>query len=70
VLCDDVYVAHIGGCSFAPRGLHPGDAAMQRLLSRHPGYLELIREFIAADPLAGRRRELVTAVRNAGLEFG
>jgi GT2 family glycosyltransferase len=70
VLCDDVYVAHVGGRSFSPKGLRPGEAAMQNLLSRHPGYLELIREFIANDPLAVRRDELVAALRNAGIELG
>jgi len=70
VLCDDVYVAHVGGRSFTPRGLAPDDGSMARLLSRHPGYLQLIREFISSDPLAGRRRELLAALRNAGIEMG
>jgi GT2 family glycosyltransferase len=70
VLCDDVYIAHVGGRSFAPKGLRPDDAAMSKLLSRHPGYLELIREFIAADPLAGRRQELVGALLHAGIKLG
>jgi GT2 family glycosyltransferase len=70
VLCDDVYVAHVGGRSFAPRNLRPDDAAMQKLLSRHPGYLQLIQAFIAADPLAGRRNELVSALRHGGIEIG
>lgn len=70
VLCDDVYVAHVGGRSFAPRNLRPDAAAMQKLLSRHPGYLQLIQDFIAADPLAGRRNELVCALRHGGIEIG
>jgi GT2 family glycosyltransferase len=70
VLCDDVYVAHVGGRSFGPRNLQPDDAAMEKLLSLHPGYLQLIRQFISADPLAGRRNELMTALRNAGIEIG
>lgn len=70
VLCDDVYVAHVGGRSFAPRGLRPDDAAMHKLLSRHPEYKQLIGEFISADPLAGRRGELVSALRNAAIEMG
>ncbi|HET6565692.1 MAG TPA: glycosyltransferase, partial [Xanthomonadales bacterium] len=61
VLCDDVYVAHVGGCSFLPRGLAPGEASMQRLLSRHPGYLASVEAFIAADPLSNRREELLEA---------
>lgn len=70
VLCDDVYVAHVGGRSFAPKGLHPDDEAMSKVLSRHPGYLELIREFIDADPLAGRRQELLGALFHAGIQLG
>ena len=70
VLCDDVYVAHVGGRSFTPRGLYPDDGSMNRLLSRHPGYLQLIQQFISSDPLAGRRRELLAALRNAGIEMG
>jgi GT2 family glycosyltransferase len=62
VLCDDVYVAHVGGRSFSPRNLRPDDTAMKKLLSRHPEYLQLIEAFIAADPLAGRRQELVSAL--------
>jgi len=70
VLCDDVYVVHIGGRSFAPKGLRPDDAAMNRLLSRHPGYLQLVHDFIAADPLAARRKQLLSALRKAGIEMG
>ena len=70
VLCDDVYVAHVGGCSFGPTGLKPGEESMRRLLSRHPGYLELVQEFIAADPLAQRRETLVQALHRAGVRIG
>ncbi len=70
VLCDDVYVAHLGGRSFGPAGLKPDEASMQRLLSRHPDYLELVQEFIATDPLAPRRAELLNALRRAGVALG
>ena len=69
VLCDDVYVAHVGGRSFAPRGIRPGGQAMKKLLERHPGYLELVQSFISADPLAKRRNELISALRSAGIEL-
>lgn len=69
VLCDDVYVAHVGGCSFGPTGLKPGEESMRRLLSRHPGYLDLVQEFIAADPLAERRNFLVQALQRAGVQI-
>lgn len=70
VLCDDVYVAHVGGSSFLPRGLSPGEESMQRLLSRHPGYLASVERFIAADPLSTRREELLEALYEAGIALG
>jgi len=70
VLCDDVYVAHLGGRSFGPLGLKPDAGSMQRLLSRHPDYLELVQAFIADDPLAARRREILDALDRAGLSLG
>jgi len=65
VLCDDVYIAHLGGCSFLPRGLSPDQESMQRLLSRHPDYLDGIGAFITADPLSRRREELLEALHEA-----
>jgi len=70
VLCDDVYVVHLGGRSFGPLGLMPGEDSMQRLLSRHPGYLEQVQDFIAADPLAPRRQSIVDALDRAGCRLG
>jgi len=70
VLCDDVYVVHLGGRSFGPLGLRPGEDSMQRLLSRHPGYLEQVRIFIAADPLAPRRQAIIDALDRAGCRLG
>jgi GT2 family glycosyltransferase len=70
VLCDDVYVVHLGGRSFGPLGLEPGEDSMRRLLSRHPGYLEQVQAFIAADPLAGRRRAILEALDRAGVPLG
>jgi GT2 family glycosyltransferase len=69
VLCDDVYVVHLGGRSFGPLGLKPGADSMRRLLSRHPDYLERVQAFIAADPLAGRRRAIVDALDRAGVRL-
>ena len=70
VLCDDVYVAHVGGCSFLPKGLSPGTESMQRLLSRHPAYLSLVESFIAEDPLARRREELLEALHEVEVSMG
>ncbi|WP_376692637.1 glycosyltransferase family 2 protein [Wenzhouxiangella sp. EGI_FJ10409] len=66
VLCDSAFVAHEGGASFGPLGLKPGGEAMQTLLSRYPDYMERVRDFIEADPMAERRREIVEAYRSLG----
>ncbi len=67
VLCDDVYVVHLGGRSFGPLGLKPDERSMRRLLLRHPGFLQQIEEFISADPLAERREELIHALTIANV---
>jgi len=59
VLADDVFVAHEGNASFGPLGLGPGDAAMRKLLERHPGYLDLVGDFIRRDPLADIRQRII-----------
>jgi GT2 family glycosyltransferase len=66
VLCDDVYVVHLGGRSFGPLGFKPDEASMQRLLALHPSYLEQVQAFIRSDPLAPRRVELLKALDDAG----
>jgi len=58
ILADDCYVVHAGGGSFAPLGLKPGGENMARLLARYPRYPMQVAEFIAADPLAGRRERV------------
>ena len=70
VLCDDVYVVHLGGRSFSPLGLNPDEGSMQRLLSRHPAYLQRVQAFIAEDPLAARRGAILDAIERAGLSLG
>jgi GT2 family glycosyltransferase len=69
VLCDDVYVVHLGGRSFGPLGLRPGAESMQRLLSLHPTYLQQVQAFIASDPLAARRQQLLDALDSAGVRL-
>lgn len=66
VLCDDAYVAHHGGASFAPLGLAPDQVSMQALLRKHRGYEDMISDFIRRDPLAQRRKALMAALRSAG----
>lgn len=61
VLCDDAYVVHVGGQSFAPLGEKPGGTALARLSARYPHYQRMIADFIAADPLASRRTAIVAA---------
>jgi GT2 family glycosyltransferase len=69
VLCDDVFVAHVGGRSFEPRGMRPDEGSMNRLLSRHPTYQDIIHQFITSDPLANRRNQLLTALHEEGVEW-
>lgn len=58
VLCDDAYVVHAGGASFAPAGLAPGGENLRRLNARYPGYNALVARFILEDPLAPLRERL------------
>lgn len=64
VLCDDAYVVHVGGQSFAPLGEKPGGTALARLSARYPHYQRLVAEFIAADPLAARRAAILAAYQS------
>jgi GT2 family glycosyltransferase/glycosyltransferase involved in cell wall biosynthesis len=61
VLCDDAFVLHTGGKSFAGTKEQLGVRNMALLLERHPGYLDLVRDFIARDPLASLREAARTA---------
>ncbi len=70
VLCDDVYIVHLGGRSFGPIGLKPDETSMAKLLSRHPAYLQLVEEFIATDPLAPRREAVLKALARAEVPMG
>lgn len=67
VVCDNAYVAHHGGASFGPLGLKPDKNSMQRLLAKHPDYMNQVSEFIQSDPLAGRREEIIACLRRAGI---
>jgi len=64
VLCDAAFVAHEGNASFGPLGLAPNDRAMETLLARHPDYMERVREFIDADPMAARREVILNYYRS------
>ena len=67
VLCDDAYVIHHGGRSFGPLGLKPDETSMQRLLAKHPDYQRKVADFIRTDPLASRRKEILTCLETAGI---
>ena len=69
VLCDDAYVVHHGGASFKPLGLTPGEDSMQRLLVKHPDYQQKVATFIAADPLASRRQEILACLERSGVRM-
>ena len=51
VLCEDAFVLHLGGSSFGDKRVDLAKRNMELLLERHPGYLDLVRQYIAADPL-------------------
>jgi len=70
VLCDDAYVVHHGGASFQPLGLKPGEESMQRLLAKHPDYQQKVAEFIATDPLAVRRKEILGCLERSSVRMG
>jgi len=67
VLCDDTYVIHHGGASFGPLGLKPDENSMQKLLAKHPGYLDKVSKFIKTDPLAPRRQQILDCLERAGV---
>ena len=62
VICDNVYVAHVGNQSFSDLGVKPDENSMKRLLQKHPRYLELIHEFINQDPLAEVRKAILAKI--------
>ena len=62
VLCDDAFVVHKGGRSFAGAKESLGVRNTALLLERHPGYVDLVREFIARDPILPLREAALTAL--------
>jgi GT2 family glycosyltransferase len=55
VLADNAFVVHTGERSFAGRKAEVAQRNMAVLLERHPHYMDMVREFIAADPLRAIR---------------
>ena len=62
VVADDALVLHTGGRSFEKQkdALVPKNTAT--LLARHPGYLSLVHDYVAADPLAPLREAATLAL--------
>jgi len=64
VLAGDVFVYHEGAVSFAGERSERTNAALETLLTLHPDYPRMVREFVAADP-AGPLRHAVDIARIA-----
>lgn len=62
VICDNIYIAHVGNQSFSDLGIKPDENSMKRLLEKHPHYLELIHNFINQDPLAKVRSDILNKI--------
>jgi GT2 family glycosyltransferase len=62
VLCDNAYVAHIGGRSFAQTGEKPGGENLRRLCIRYPHYERSVAEFIQRDPLKPLRHAICATI--------
>lgn len=67
VLCEDAFVVHRGGESFAPLGLKPGEETMSRLLHKHPDYAQIVADWIQRDPLAEQRQAIVSAYQSGNI---
>ena len=61
VLCDDAFVVHVGGRSFMGAKETLGVRNTALLLERHPRYLDLVRDFLAKDPIRALREAARTA---------
>jgi len=55
VLADNAFVVHTGERSFEGRKAELGARNMEILLARHPHYMDMVRGYIAADPLRAIR---------------
>ncbi|MEO8303880.1 MAG: glycosyltransferase [Betaproteobacteria bacterium] len=63
VLCDDAYVLHVGGRSFEGQKDELGLRNTALLCARHPHYLDLVRDYIARDPVRPLRDAALTQHR-------
>jgi GT2 family glycosyltransferase len=73
VLCEDAFVLHLGGSSFGDKRAELALRNTALMLERHPGYLDLVHAYIAADPLrplrelARSRERVLTGARHGVL---
>ena len=63
VLCEDAFVLHSGSSSFGDLRAELSRRNTALLLERHPGYEDLVRDYIAADPLRPLRELALTHYR-------
>ena len=63
VLCEDAFVLHTGGSSFGDKRSELAERNMKILLERHPGYLDLVLGYIAADPIRPLREFALSQYR-------
>ncbi len=63
VLCDDAFVVHVGGRSFEAEKAKLGEINLPLVVARHPHYVDLVRAYIAADPLRAIRDAALIAQR-------
>jgi len=62
VLADDAFVVHTGGRSFVEQKSTLVPRNLATLLERHPDYDAMVRDYVAADPLAPLRRAATLAL--------
>jgi GT2 family glycosyltransferase/glycosyltransferase involved in cell wall biosynthesis len=65
VLCEDAFVLHLGGGSFGGMRADLSARNTELLRRRHPEYEELVRSYIAADPLRPLRELALAEHRRA-----
>ena len=63
VLCEDAFVAHLGGSSFGDKRDDLARRNLAILQERHPTYDALVRDFIARDPLRPMRELALSQLR-------
>lgn len=64
IMTSDVFVRHYGAASFGASKAARVNAAVQLVEELHPGYLQMVADFIAADPIRPYREALDIARLN------